>query len=107
MPVHFDTTRPVLACHTDNEASKSLKLASRAKSRARRWNCEWLLLHERICALDGEHAFRLQLRCGSVNIRLIQSGELSYLDIGPPFEFRRSIRKGFKAKFSSIFKFLH
>ena len=44
-----------------------------------------LLLCERVRASDGNHAFRLQLRCGFVNIRLIQSGELSYLNVGQRF----------------------
>jgi hypothetical protein len=39
--------------------------------------CHWLLLHERVRAVDSDHAFRLQLRCGIVNIRLIHPRELS------------------------------
>jgi hypothetical protein len=35
----------------------------------------------RVRARNGDHAFRLQLRGGDVNIRLIQSGELTNLGV--------------------------
>jgi hypothetical protein len=40
------------------------------------------VLNERVPARDGDYACRLQLRCGCVNIPLIQSGELANFCVG-------------------------
>jgi hypothetical protein len=62
------------------------------------------VLHERIRALDDDHALRLQLLGGDVDIHLIQPGQLADLGVvsGPSVPLWRRARKSFSARFFSI-----
>jgi hypothetical protein len=52
--------------------------------------CRTLLLCERVRARDGDQAFCLQLRCGGVNVGLIQTSEFSNVNVGQRLAIRIS-----------------